>query len=240
MDWLERVKRLKSEKKMTNDMLSSSTGISVGTLNKLLAGQTESPKLSVLKSLAAALGVSIAYLSGETEDRENVAVRMDALDGKGRDAVLTVLKSEEARVEKEKAASRAQKISAVFTDEEKYRPIKLYATPVSAGLGSFLDCPEHTLINLPVAAETSCVDFAVKVSGDSMEPKYLDGDIVLVQSMSEIPVDSIGIFLYNGESYIKRRGDGRLHSANPKYSDIVFSGDDSIRCLGKVVAKVKR
>ena len=38
MDYIDRIKQLKSEKKITNDELSELTGIPLGTLSKILAG----------------------------------------------------------------------------------------------------------------------------------------------------------------------------------------------------------
>ena len=44
--YIDRIKQLKSEKKITNDQLSEMTGIPLGTLSKILAGISDSPKLS--------------------------------------------------------------------------------------------------------------------------------------------------------------------------------------------------
>ena len=41
MDYIDRIKLLKTEKKITNDMLSEMTGIPLGTLSKILAGNTK-------------------------------------------------------------------------------------------------------------------------------------------------------------------------------------------------------
>ena len=46
MDYIDRIKKLKNEKKITNDRLSELTGIPLGTLSKLLAGISDSPKLA--------------------------------------------------------------------------------------------------------------------------------------------------------------------------------------------------
>ena len=67
-----------------------------------------------------------------------------------------------------------------------------------------------------------------------------DGDIVIVESCGEIPVGKVGIFLYNGESYIKKFGGDRLRSVNPAYKDIVFKENDDIRCLGLVLGTISK
>ena len=45
-DYIERIKQIKNEKKITNDELSRLSGIPLGTLSKLLAGLSDSVKLS--------------------------------------------------------------------------------------------------------------------------------------------------------------------------------------------------
>ena len=83
--------------------------------------------------------------------------------------------------------------------------------------------------------------FALKVRGESMlNAGILSGDIVIVESCGEIPVGKVGIFLYNGESYIKKFGGDRLRSVNPKYDDIVFKDNDDVRCLGLVLGTISK
>ncbi|MBE6699888.1 MAG: helix-turn-helix transcriptional regulator, partial [Ruminococcaceae bacterium] len=41
--YLDRIKLMKNEKKMTNEQLSERTGIPLGTLSKILAGMSDSP-----------------------------------------------------------------------------------------------------------------------------------------------------------------------------------------------------
>ena len=45
--YIDRIKKIKSEKKITNDRLSEMTEIPLGTLSKILAGISDSPKLYV-------------------------------------------------------------------------------------------------------------------------------------------------------------------------------------------------
>lgn len=238
MIWLDRVKELKAEQHITNEALANMTGISLGTLNKMLAGQTESPKISVMISLANALGTDLCYLAGVSDSpvsKSVIASRFERLDKKGKARVTEALSEEERRMAAERQAAEID-----TEGDEAYKIIRLYDVPVSAGLGSFLDSASFELLKFRRGTKADIADYAVKVSGDSMEPTYSHGDVVLVESRSDVSLGEIGIFLYNGESYIKKYGRDRLHSVNPKYSDIVFGSEDSIRCLGKVVAKIKR
>ncbi|MDR0199171.1 MAG: helix-turn-helix domain-containing protein [Streptococcaceae bacterium] len=66
-------------------------------------------------------------------------------------------------------------------------------------------------------------DFATLVKGDSMEPEFYDGDVVLVKQTFDTPRGGIFIVDYDEQSYIKQvmlHGNTLiLHSLNPKYQD---------------------
>lgn len=113
--------------------------------------------------------------------------------------------------------------------------IKFAYLPASAGTG--LELPEESYRSLEVKASklTKEADFAVRVSGNSMEPTYSDGDILLVVNMPCINVGDIGVFVLNGEGYIKEYGGDKLISHNPDYPDIKLSEHDVVMCSGKVI-----
>ena len=63
----DRIALLKDELKMTTDDLSIKSGVPVGTINKILNGETPNPRLSTSKSIARALGCTLDYLTGESD-----------------------------------------------------------------------------------------------------------------------------------------------------------------------------
>ncbi|OFI50220.1 hypothetical protein BG261_08855 [Floricoccus tropicus] len=69
-------------------------------------------------------------------------------------------------------------------------------------------------------------DFATYVSGDSMEPNYHDGDIVLVRQNYSAPDGGIYIVDYDGKSFIKQtfieNDQLILSSLNKKYNDKIL------------------
>ena len=70
--YIDRIKQIKSEKKITNDRLSEMTDIPLGTLSKILAGISDSPKLSNIVAICAALECSVDYiLTGIPENTNN-------------------------------------------------------------------------------------------------------------------------------------------------------------------------
>ena len=114
------------------------------------------------------------------------------------------------------------------------RTIKLYDVAVAAGTGNFLDSDSYEDIEVDETVPED-VDFAVRVSGDSMTPRFVDSQIVFVKAQPWIDVGEIGIFALNGDSYIKKLGHQELISLNPMYEPIQLSELDSIYVFGKVV-----
>lgn len=83
--------------------------------------------------------------------------------------------------------------------------------------------------------------FALKVKGDSMSPRIMDGDIVLVNPSGEVEDGNVVIAMINGDvtcKVLKRsHGNVMLVPFNPIFEPIVFTYDagDQFEILGKVV-----
>ena len=65
-----------------------------------------------------------------------------------------------------------------------------------------------------------------------------DSAQVLVEKCDSVDVGEIGIFVVNGDVFIKERGNGCLISHNEKYKPIRISEHDSVFCCGRVVGRV--
>lgn len=82
-------------------------------------------------------------------------------------------------------------------------------------------------------------DFASWVSGDSMEPKYPNGSVALIQENGFDYDGAVYAVLWGGQTYIKkvyREEEGlRLVSINPKYSDLLAPYNEEPRIVGKIV-----
>ena len=267
--YLNRIKLMKNEKKMTNEQLSERTGIPLGTLSKILAGMSDSPKLSNIIAICNALDCSVEYIvSGTPENTNNYSlsgeeIRMieswRELDSFGRDLVETVIFKEAQRAamaavtapQSAPAAERATtaRILPPVRTQGRYagevvrtgkRAILLYELPVSAGVGVYLDEAEAESINIPDNDKTAEADYALRISGNSMEPKYRDGDILLVRHADSIDVGELGIFLLDGCGFFKVFGGDRLISLNSAYGPILLKDFADVQCKGQVVGKLKR
>ena len=73
MDYINRIKQVKNEKKITNEKLSELTGIPLSTLSKILAGISDSPKLSNMVLIAHALDCTLDYIvSGTPQNNRRI------------------------------------------------------------------------------------------------------------------------------------------------------------------------
>jgi phage repressor protein C with HTH and peptisase S24 domain len=122
-----------------------------------------------------------------------------------------------------------------------FRCIDIFENAVSAGTGNFLvDGPKETVrIDESILPEDTT--FGVRISGDSMEPEFHDGQIAWVLQQESVANGEIGIFSLNGEAYIKKLQNDKdgifLISLNEKYSPIPVGEDDRLDIFGKVLGK---
>ena len=114
-----------------------------------------------------------------------------------------------------------------------------YAVGASAGNGEYLfDDLDCTAITLPDTPLNNNADLVIAVRGHSMEPTYYDGDKLLVKKQSELNVGDIGVFIINGESFVKELGKDRLISHNKQYQDIHCNDYDKMVTVGKVIGSI--
>ncbi len=266
-DYIERIKRIKSEKKITNDELSHLSGIPLGTLSKLLAGLSDSVKLSNMIAICDALGCSLDYVvSGIPENTNNFTLdgneirlieEYRRLDSHGKELLMLVAGKERERVS---SAEYPATPAPVFSREtspivtapiaRRYkdsgagrvtkRTIPLYDLPVSAGIGEYLDGDAAESVSITVSESTASADFALRISGNSMEPKYHDGDVLLVQNAEGVEVGEAGIFILDGAGYFKVYGGDCLISLNPEYGRIMLKDFENVACIGRVLGRLRK
>lgn len=260
--YIDRIKQIKNEKKITNDRLSEITGIPLGTLSKILAGISDSPKLVNIVAIADALDCSLDYLiSGNPENTNNYTLSareirlvedFRALDAHGRELTLLVLDKEKERALRSPASigevepsarvltHAPARVNTVAAAGLAKRSIRLFDMPVSAGVGIDLDDETATELRIPDNAKTQDADYALRISGNSMEPKFHNGDILLVQSCDSVEVGELGIFILDGAGYFKKFDGDRLLSLNPIYAPIPLKDFTDIQCAGRVIGKMYR
>lgn len=123
--------------------------------------------------------------------------------------------------------------------KSKILVLPYFRAGVSAGSGIFILGNEaEDEIELPALPEYEAADFAIDVNGDSMEPDFSHEDIALVQRDAEMHIGDIGVFIVNGDAFIKELGEKELISRNKDYKNIPIHEGDNVVCMGKVIGKV--
>lgn len=125
--------------------------------------------------------------------------------------------------------------------EESYPmiPKVLYGCSPSAGVGNCLpDDIDESSIMVPDTPKTRKADYVLKVDGKSMEPEYMDGDLVLVKKQDQVDIGEVGIYLVDGETLIKEAQNGYLHSLNSEFGNIDLNENSEVHCMGKVIGKL--
>lgn len=228
-----RIRAAREAKGMTQPQLAemigniTSNGISMWENNKNRPDFDRLSKLCEILDISAdeILGIKIDVNRPTFEEIErNKKIRV--LDEHGLEMVDFVVNKEYARM------------MAQVKKKEHLLKMKWYSIPASAGTGSFLDNSPYESILVHESSEAEAADFALSVSGDSMEPEFHDGDKVFVKEQKTVEEGEIGIFVINGEAYIKQLGKKCLISLNSKYKPIQLYPDDSVYCCGKVLGIV--
>lgn len=234
----DKIKERRLELNLTQAQLSKLTGIKSTTISNY-ENNISSPSDENIYKFMEVLKCDANFLF-EWEEVKNFNLscaektrikKLRQLDAHGTKIVDLVLNEEYAR---------CTSIPESDDDEQKIE-IRHSIYKVSAGTGFYLgNNDDWETIYIPDSPEGQKADFALTIQGNSMEPIYFDGDVVLVKEQSAVDIGQIGIFTIEGEGYIKKYGGDRLISLNAEYDDIIFSDYDEerIRCVGKVIGRI--
>jgi len=184
------------------------------------------PNASTFMKVCGILGITDAYSEYFGSNPDNP---FDELNEEGREKALDYISLLTA-------SGRYPK--APIESLNQHRRVRIYSVPVSAGRGNFLEDEEYTEIEagneIPATA-----DYAVRISGDSMEPDFRDGQLIWIAQQEVLSDGEVGIFLLDGEAYCKKFHSDKdgvcLVSLNKKYAPIVVDGKHTFIVLGKVV-----
>lgn len=234
------IKTVREQKNMTQKECADAFGVTLRAWQTYEQGISE-PKYEMLCRIADFYGVTTDYLLGRepaADPLQGLDITVDRVDNDNfieayeklpecvkQIFIDTMLKLSQAGAERAKA--------------ENLISIRFYeSTRVSAGTGLYDDNNEYpSYKQVPKTTLTQQADFCCYISGDSMQPMYFDGDLILVKSQSNVEVGEIGIFEYNDDLYVKQFGGDELISLNPDYPNIKKSPD--IHCQGKVLGKIE-
>jgi phage repressor protein C with HTH and peptisase S24 domain len=243
---IENLKRARENAGLTQTQAAQKIGVSDGTYKNYEQGKRE-PNGDKIVTIANAFGVTTDYLLGRPDAKEpaDPIDKLMTVDEMEKDLLREWLSLDEASRKSfldvlRKIVAADQKRQTAASKRAAYLLHRLSRHKVSAGLGYNLDDDDNW--QEAEVVETAAVhqaDFAVEVDGNSMEPDYLNGDILLVQSTPTIEVGEVGVFTLNGDGYVKELGEGELLSRNPEYDPIPIHESDSLQCWGRVIGKTE-
>lgn len=199
----DRIKALRKKLGLNQIDLAQILDVSRSAVSMWEIGASETPR-PMLEALASALQTSPAYLMGWTDD----PLDYESMDFSDIDPeVARELGNDPRRMyEYRQALDRGQEqTSSEMPLPGAVRPIsRLHHQRVpmigSVAAGTPIYDPEDVgvYVDSPVDA-----DAAVTISGESMEPTYLDGDVVYIKCRPDVPDGAVAVVFLDDEAVIK-------------------------------------
>ena len=235
----DRLRAARKNAEMTQKEVATAIGVTESAYCGYETGKRQPDPIKI-SAIASVLGVSGDYLleTGYDENKKSpalsdeanrIARQYDALDDHGRRVVRVVIDEETVRMASEQ--DPPQPMTKI---------IPLLGSAFAAGLGD----PDfgNPWEDYEVPADSKA-EFAVRISGNSMEPYLPDGSIQLARKTT--PKDGeVGVFLLDGTLLVKQycmdiRGSIYLFALNRERRDadvpVEVGEDRDLRCFGTIL-----
>ena len=218
------IRDYRKKKGLSQEQLGMVAHVKKNAVSAWEAGRSR-PDVAMIPALCKTLEMPMYVFFGlEEEKREFLFLeRFSRLNANNQHQIL---KQMETLCEVQEAEARRTR-----------KVIPCYRNDLSAAAGpvSYIGENQGEIIYLAEDPLTRLTDEILRVSGNSMEPTFHDGDQVLVQHTSRVREGEIGIFVNEDAGYIKEYHSDGLYSHNPAYSVMHFTAEDSVRCVGRVL-----
>ena len=227
----DRIRHYREKLGMEQKALAAMVGVTANAVSNWERGRAR-PDVNLLPNICEALQITLYQLSGLDDPSVKYTTVEDAFMENYRQ--LTPGHQYAVR-------AMAQNLLQVQQAEGRRKIHKLtrFEHQLAAGIGDpneFEDAGTPLYVyDDPLTCRADCV---FTVNGDSMEPDYPDGCMVLVKRISdsgELTPGGIGAFMIDNETYIKEYRPDGLHSLNPAYPVMRFSDEDSVYLIGRVM-----
>ena len=201
---------------------------------RLRAGLTQ---LQAAQSLGLSASAYCGYETGKRQPDLARLRRLSLLLHVSVDELLGLHAAPASRLP-ELSSSEAEGLSLYRSlDAHGQRLVRLVLNEELSRMGA-ISTPAQAKVSFRISEQPAAAGFGVYLgpdafrSGDSMEPAYHDGDILIVSEALPAPGD-VGVFVMDGMGYVKVCGHGELLSLNPAYAPIPMT--EGIRPCGKVI-----
>jgi phage repressor protein C with HTH and peptisase S24 domain len=251
------IRQRREQLKLTLDEVSNRIGFSKPYLSTIETGKVKNPpsdelltKLEKILEFESGLLLHIAHVEGlpadvrqeyesaEAENKKWRQIARNLIDNKADAGRLTELIAQsELNVEQDKVPLAAGRLVPVINKVSAGYPTDFNDLDYPVGIADdYIRCPD--------LHDPNC--FAVRVVGDSMEPKFREGDIVIFSPAAEVHNgdDCFVRFTMPHETTFKRAffepdNKVRLQPRNEKYSPTIVEGR-RINGLYRAVVKYER
>ena len=231
----EVIRKYRSRSKYNQKDLAKLMGVNQNTICNWETDKNQ-PDAQALRKLCVLLDIPLYEFFGIEDKHSKISEREQrllsfyrSLDANGKEDLETFAEAMSGNVHKRKLRSALERMNSVVD----------FGRAAAAGDGAdWEDHPESEQCILFDSHAVSEADEIITVCGQSMEPKFHDGDRVLVQYCTDLSFGDVGIFYVPGMGgVIKQVAHDRLHSLNPDFDDI-FPYEDGAKIIGRVLGKI--
>ena len=230
------LENLMSSRGIDRNKLCSDLGLKYTTVRDWLKGITY-PRIGKIELLADYFGVNKSDLiEDKAQEVKELKIPTSPLVHKITEKVVKLSTPRKQKVLNYANEQLKEQNNKVITIEEKLFEYRVFEK-LSAGNGySYFNDGNYDTVFYNKDLDH---DFASWVFGDSMEPKFQNGEVVLIKETGFDYDGAVYAVDWDGQTYIKkvyREPDGlRLVSLNPKYKDRFAPYDEDPRIIGKIV-----
>ena len=156
---------------------------------------------------------------------------------------LIVLQEEDLKQPSRTKSGKVEKLERLFFEKSSGTVIYPDIIGAAAGEGTshYADFNVDEIMIPTDAAYTGRNIIPMYVKGDSMKPKYYDGDVIWVDlDNKSIDLHQIGVFDTEFGRVVKKRGADKLISLNPEYPDIELNENMDFSTLGQVIDVIRK
>ena len=225
------IRKYREELGIEQKELGARIGVSGNAVSNWENGHTR-PDINLLPRICEALGITLYDLY----DIDDPLLRYTAGEQLMIADYRQLSKSHQYVMNK---TLKALKVAELVDECPDIKKLILFDKSLAAGIG---DPSEFDDKGEPIYVYSNALirraDSVFYVNGDSMEPNYLSGDMVLVQRFPDcgsIQSGEIGAFITHNETYIKEYRKDGLYSLNEEYVPMKFDEEDSVYFIGKVI-----
>ncbi|RGM54114.1 XRE family transcriptional regulator [Streptococcus vestibularis] len=230
----ENITHFRNQRGITQKELAKEVGITASTMTDYMKLRS-APSFGVIQKLADYFGVKKSdidttfkeeatdpFLDASDSLTKQITDKVMQLNTNNKKIVLRM--SEDLLNEQRKEETKINEVSEVIS---LYQVEVVSETAAACGFNYGFGYEDTDIETIEVDEQPPHHDIATKVSGDSMQPDYQDGDILyLVDKGLTTYNGDLAVIAYGDRSYFKKiyteNGRLRLVSLNDKYEDIVL------------------